>query len=186
MASIQWTVLTGFLPPDQTRSPAREFAHGGPSGVGANCDESSVMPFVRWRLTSGTLVLISPLTLGPTVRRSATAPAHQATLLFTATEPRRAARRGIKINEAHLSTLETCPQAPARISCSHGHQGWPRSGRRTPQPRPQAAVSLKRKANPCRRPASPGASFLDGFANALSFWLSAAVKSAGGGYSCWK
>ena len=146
------------------------------------------LPLLRSReLTSPNLLSISPLTLGPSVRRSFDcATPCPAQLLFIATVPRRAARRGIKTNEAHLSTLKARPQAPARFPCAHGHQGWPRSGRRTPQPRPQAAVRLSGSVKPCRKPASPGALLRKGFANARSSWPSGVVKSAVGGFSCWK
>lgn len=146
------------------------------------------LPLLRCReLTSLNLLSISPLTLGPSVRRSFDcATPRPAQLLFIATVPRRAARRGIKTNEAHLSTLQARPQAPARFPRAHGHQGWSRSGRRTPQSRPQAAVRLSGSVKPCRKPASPGALLHKGFANARSSWPSGMVKSAAGGFSCWK
>jgi ribonuclease P protein component len=47
-----------------------------------------------------------------------------------------------QINEAHLSTIQTRAEAPARLPRPHGHQGWPWRRRRTPQPWPQAAFRL--------------------------------------------
>jgi ribonuclease P protein component len=46
--------------------------------------------------------------------------------------------------EAHFSTLEACPQAPAWLPVPHGHDGRPQGDRAPPVARPQAVVRLKR------------------------------------------
>src|SRR4029079_8612346 len=46
--------------------------------------------------------------------------------------------------EAHLSTLEACPQASPWLSQPHGHDGRPQGDRAPPLAGPQAAVRLKR------------------------------------------
>ena len=89
-------------------------------------------------------------------------------------------------NEAYLSTVETRPQAPARLPCPHGHQGWPRRRRRPPQPRPQAALRLSEGEGNCRTPASPCRPHPSGFASGRSSWPSGVVKSAAGGCSSWR
>lgn len=66
------------------------------------------------------------------------APAHEET------DPRRAALRGNQTNEAHLSTLQACSQAPSRFPCPHGHKGWPQHYCCPPQSRPQASFGLGR------------------------------------------
>jgi hypothetical protein len=80
-------------------------------------------------------------------------PARQSSC-YSVTESRRAAPRGIKTNEAYLPTVQTRPQAPARFPCSHGHQGWSRRRRSSPQPRPQAAQRLNGRRDRCPQPAS--------------------------------
>ena len=99
-------------------------------------------------LTSKTLLSISPHTLGPFVRRNfdcaKTGPAKLP--VTQVTESRRAARRGIKRNEAYLSAVQTRPQTASRFSRAHGHQGRPRRRRSPAQPWPQASVRLRKGA----------------------------------------
>ncbi len=139
------------------------------------------------RLTWNGLLPISPLTLGPVVRRTfccvAKCPKSSCCIV---TESRRAALRGIEKNEAYLSTVQTRPQAPARISCSHGHQGWSRRGCSPPQPGPQAAVRLSGRPERCRAPSLHSRVPPRACASAPNFLPSGAVKSAAGGFFCWK
>ena len=129
-----------------------------------------------------------PHTLGPFVRRDFDcARIRPAKLPVTqVTERRRAARRGIKTNEAYLSAVQTRPQAPARLPCPHGHQGWSRCRRRPPQPRPQAALRLSEGEGNCRTPASPCRPHPSGFASGRNFWPSGVVKNAAGGFFSWR
>ena len=85
-----------------------------------------------------------PRTLGPPVRRSfccapgrpVNAPALDRDRMKKGRTPR------YQTNEAYLSALQARPQAAPRLSRPHGHQRRPRSSRRPPRPRPQAALRL--------------------------------------------
>jgi len=79
-------------------------------------------------------------------RRQFRLPESRPSQLLSKAESRRAARRGIKINEAHLSAVQACPQAPSWFPLPHGNAGRTQSHRSTPRPRPQAAFRL----NPLR------------------------------------
>jgi ribonuclease P protein component len=97
----------------------------------------------RLRLTSPKLLSISPLTLGLNVRRNyCCAKTNPAQLLFRSDRMKKGRTPRYQINEAHLPTLETRPQAAARIPRPHGHQGRPWRRRGPPQSRPRQADCL--------------------------------------------
>jgi hypothetical protein len=68
--------------------------------------------------------------------------------------PRVIAQAGVQRREAHLSTVEAGPQAPARVPCPHGDRWRPQGAGQPPSQGPQAPVGLiaRAAALPMRRP----------------------------------